>query len=171
MNRQTSIPVRRDQPGATLDPLPAPRGPISSLRAEIDRLFDAFEPARWRDFSLARLPDIGTDLSPAMDFAENGTAYVLRVEVPGIDPSKVEVRLANGTLTVSGEKAEEAEEKGEDYHLSERRWGSFRRTIRLPGDIDRDAVTAECSQGVLTVRLPKSAAAQAAERKIDIKTA
>lgn len=171
MTRHTSIPVRQELPDVTKSPLPAPRGPISSLRAEIDRLFDAFEPARWRDFSLARLPDIGSDLNPAIDFAENGKAYVLRIEIPGIDPAKVEVRLANGNLTVSGEKSEEAEEKGEDYHLSERRWGSFRRSVRLPENIDRDAITAGCSQGVLTVTLPKSAAAQAEERKIDVKTA
>lgn len=170
MTRQTNVPVRQEtQPQQ--ETLPAPRRHIGTLRAELDRLFDAFEPARWMDFPFARLPVADVDLSPAMDLSENGKAYALRIEIPGIDPARIEVKLSNGNISISGEKSSQEQQDGEDFHISERRWGSFRRTVRLPDDVDRDAVEASCSNGVLTVTLPKSAKALAAERKIAIKAA
>ena len=170
MTRQTNVPVRQD-PRPKREEMPAPRRHIDSLRTEIERLFDAFEPARWMDFPFARLPQADDGLSPAMDLSENGKAYALRIEIPGIDPARIEVKLSNGSLSISGEKSSEAQEQGDDFHISERSWGSFRRTVRLPEDVDRDAIEASCSNGVLTVILPKSAKALAAERKIDVKAA
>ena len=168
MPKTTSVPVRQD---AHPEARPATPSRLGGLRDEIDRLFDAFEPRHWFERPFAALSGIAGTLSPAMDLTENGSSYALRMEVPGIDPGRIEVKLSNGTLLVSGEKTEEETEQGEDYHLSERRWGSFRRSLRLPEDVDRDKIEASCANGVLTVKLPKSAAAIAAEKTIDVKAA
>ena len=77
----------------------------------------------------------------------------------------------NGALTISGEKSEEKQEKDANYHLSERRWGSFLRAIRMPENVDLDKIDAQFSQGILTIHLPKSKAAIESERKISVKAA
>jgi len=74
-------------------------------------------------------------------------------------------------LTIKGEKKEEKEEKKKDYYMSERRFGSFERSFRLPDGIDADKISAEFKNGVLSVTLPKSAEAQKNERKITVKAA
>lgn len=170
MTKTTSVPVRRESPQEARSAVPAPWSRLGALRDEIDRLFGGFEPSGWFDRPLAMLgaQDL---LVPAMDLSENGAGYSMRIELPGIEPEKVEVKTANGTLTVSGEKSEETRDDGEDYHISERRWGSFRRSIRLPDDVDRARIEASHANGVLTIKLPKSDAAKAAERKIEVKAA
>lgn len=170
MSKTTSVPVRQDTRPETRDVGLAPWSRLGSLRDEIDRLFSSFEPRQWFDRPLAMLGTADA-IIPAMDLAENGSSYQISMELPGIDPAKVEVKLANGTLTVSGEKVEESKEEGEDYHVSERRWGSFRRTVAIPDHIDRDKIEASHANGVLTIKLPKTAEAKASERTIQIKAA
>ncbi len=85
-----------------------------------------------------------------------------------MDASNVDVKLANGVLTIKGEKKEEKEEKEKDYYLSERRFGSFQRSFQLPEGIDEDKIQANFEKGVLTVKLPKGAEAQKPEKKISI---
>ena len=79
--------------------------------------------------------------------------------------------MANNTLTIRGEKREEKEEKDKDkqYYLSERRYGAFQRSFRIPVGVDLDRIEANFAKGVLTVTLPKGEEAQQAEKKIDIK--
>ncbi|MHC2791871.1 HSP20 family molecular chaperone IbpA [Mesorhizobium jarvisii] len=77
----------------------------------------------------------------------------------------------NHTLTIKGEKQEEKEEKDKDYYLSERRYGSFQRSFQLPDGVDADKIDASFTKGVLTVKLPKTAEAQKAEKKITVKAA
>jgi len=79
------------------------------------------------------------------------------------------VKLSNGTLTISGEKKDERENKEKDYYFSERRYGSFKRAFRLPEGVDTDKIEASFDKGVLTVRLPKTTEARKAEKKIEIK--
>ncbi|MGZ8309448.1 MAG: Hsp20/alpha crystallin family protein, partial [Rhodoplanes sp.] len=88
----------------------------------------------------------------------------------GIDASNIDVKLANGVLTIRGEKKEEKEEKEKDYYLSERRFGSFQRSFELPEGIDEDKIQASFEKGVLTIKLPKGAEAQKPEKKISIGT-
>src|SRR5690606_41318480 len=102
---------------------------------------------------------------------EKEKEYEITAELPGIDEKNVEIKLANGTLTIKGEKKEEKEEKQKDYHLSERRYGSFQRSFPLPEGIDTDKVEATFAKGVLTVKLPKTVEAQKAEKKITVKAA
>ena len=87
-----------------------------------------------------------------------------------MDEKNVEVKFANGMLTIKGEKKEEKEEKKKDYYLSERRYGSFERRFQIPEGVEIDKIEASFKKGLLTVTLPKTAAAQqAAEKKIAIK--
>lgn len=167
MTEKSAVPVQREKGAEPREAQPAAWPRLGSLRDEIERLFDAFEPRLWAG-SLTAQPGA---VVPAMDLVENGKAWVLTLELPGMKPEDIEVRLANGMLSISGEKAEEKKEEGEDYHLSERRWGSFRRAIRLPEGADAAAIEASHANGVLTIRLPKSEKALAAEKKIDVTAA
>jgi len=170
MSKTTSVPVRQDTAPERRAPALMPWSRLGSLRDEIDRMFGSFEPGSWFDPPFV-LTAAKQALMPAMDLTENGSSYAITLELPGIDPAKVEVKLANGTLTVSGEKEEETTDEGEDYHVSERRWGSFRRSVRLPDHVDRDRIEAQFANGVLKIVLPKTAEAKAAEKKIEVKAA
>jgi len=81
------------------------------------------------------------------------------------------VKLANGVLTIKGEKQDEKEEKKKDYYMRERSFGSFERTFQAPDGVDTDRIEASFKKSVLTVTLPKSAEAQKAEKKIAVKAA
>ena len=153
--------------------------PFVNLRREIDRLFDDFAWGSWRLPSPRSLFDVEpfwrSEMSfgkmPAVDFADTDKAYEITAELPGMDEKNVEVKLANGVLTIKGEKKEEKEEKRKDYHLSERRYGSFQRSFTVPDGVDSEKIEATFKNGVLTVTLPKTPEAQKAEKKITIKAA
>ncbi len=173
----TKLPVTTEK-SAT----PAPSeawAPFESLRKEIDRLFDTFHPLRSRlpstlprfDLDLPRLSRGGWPVAPAFDLAEKADGYELSAELPGIDEKNVEIKLANHTLTIKGEKTEEKEEKEKDYHLSERRYGSFQRSFQVPEGVDTDKIEASFAKGILTVKLPKTAEAQKSQKKIAVKAA
>lgn len=117
-----------------------------------------FEPGRF----LAR-----GEWVPALDICERDDALVVRAELPGMQAEDVEVSVQGNTLTISGEKKEEFEDKGKTTYRSERRYGAFRREVLLSADINADKIEATCRDGVLTVTLPKSAAAKS--RKIEVK--
>ena len=171
----TKLPVSKEKSGAA----PARSegwAPFESLRQEIDRLFDDFRPFGWRlpsarfDIDLPKL-GAGWSVSPAFDVAEKDNEYEITAELPGIDEKNVDVKLTNHTLTIKGEKREEKEEKEKDYYLSERRFGSFQRSFRLPEGVDADKVEATFAKGVLTVKLPKTAEAKNAGKKVEVKAA
>jgi HSP20 family protein len=86
-----------------------------------------------------------------------------------MEEKDVEVKLANGILTIRGEKRDEKEEKNKDYYLRERSFGSFERSFQVPEDVEPDRINASFKKGVLTVMLPKSAQAERAEKKIEVK--
>src|SRR5262249_6712975 len=109
--------------------------------------------------------------APAVDVTEREKDYEITAELPGLDEKDIEVKVANGVLTIKGEKKDEKEEKQKDYYLSERRYGSFLRSFQLPEAGDEAKIKGGYAKGALTVRLPKSAKAQEAEKTIPIKTA
>ena len=153
-------------------------GPFDSLRHEIDRLFDDFRPFGWslpsaRSVFEPALSKVGGGwpVAPAIDLAEREKEWELTAELPGLDDKDIEVKVSNQTLTIRGEKKEEREEKEKDYHLSERRYGSFQRSFRLPEGIDENRIGATFAKGVLTVTLPKTTQARTAAKKIDVKPA
>jgi HSP20 family protein len=151
--------------------------PFDRLRIEIDRLFDDFGMGTWRSRFRRGVFDVEPlwrgELSwgkvPAVDIGETETGYEITAELPGIDEKNVEVKYADGTLTIKGEKKDEKEEKKENYHLSERSYGSFQRSFRVPDSVDVDRVDAAFKDGVLIVTLPKTTDAQKKEKRIEIK--
>jgi HSP20 family protein len=139
---------------------------LEPLHREIDRLFETFPTAAWPSFFHER--GAGIVSMPAVDIVEKDNAYEITAELPGIDEKNVDVKYADGMLTIRGEKEESKEEKKKDYHLSERRYGSFHRSFSVPAGTDPDRITASFSKGVLTVTLPKSAEARSKEKKITV---
>jgi HSP20 family protein len=103
---------------------------------------------------------------PAMDLVESGDHFVLRADLPGLDQEDVKIELDDSTLTISGERKAEHEEKEEGYYRLERAFGSFSRTLQLPKGIDPEAVNASFDRGVLEVRIPKPE--QRKPRRIEI---
>jgi len=159
---------------------PKASGGLESLRRQIDRVVQDFERGidSWRPFGQSMFdltPTWPTEMSwgavPAVDVAEKDKEYEVTAELPGMDEKNVEVTVANGVLTIKGEKKEEKEEKKKDYYFSERRFGSFRRSFRVPDGVDADKIEAGFKNGVLTVKLPKGAEAQKQEKKISVKAA
>ena len=152
--------------------------PFGALRGEIDRLFDDFDGGFWGSpfrrpiFDMMPIPRVAAEAaSPAVDVAEKDSEYEITAELPGLDEKDIEVKLANGGLSIRGKKEEAKEEKKKDYVLSERRYGSFERYITLPEDVDTDRIAANFKKGVLTVTLPKTAEAQKQEKKIAVEAA
>ena len=146
-----------------------PRDVFSAMRDEMDRVFERFEHGWPRWPTLFRRE--GAITVPELDVRENTNAIVVEAELPGVDEKDVSVTVANGVLTIKGEKKHEKEEKGENYYLAERSFGSFERSIRLPDTVDDAKVEAKFDKGVLKVTAAKKPEAVKAERKIDIKKA
>jgi HSP20 family protein len=167
-------PVKSEQKAA--DRTPAEWSPLSNLRREFDRMLDEF-PWGWRRPLARSVFDIepfwrgfgGIGAVPAVDIAEKDKDYEITAELPGMDESNIDVKFADGVLTIKGEKKEEKEEKRKDYYLSERRYGSFQRSFPVPESVDANGIEAKFVNGVLTVKLPKSSEAQKNEKKIAIK--
>jgi HSP20 family protein len=174
----TKLPVKTTEAGKAVAPRQAWR-PFENLHREIDRLFDEFDGGIWRapfrrsisDVEPFFQRDIEWPASPAVDVAEKDKAYEITAELPGMAEKDIEVTLANGTLTIKGEKQEEKEEKKKDYYLKERRFGSFERRFGVPEGVDTNKIEASFEKGVLKVTLPKTADAQKAEKKIAVKAA
>jgi HSP20 family protein len=104
---------------------------------------------------------------PDTDVVERENAIQVMCELPGMSREEVELNLENNILTISGEKQETREDqKGETYHLSERRWGRFSRSFVLPREVDQERIEAHFENGVLTVTIPKSERAR--RRRIEI---
>jgi HSP20 family protein len=93
----------------------------------------------------------------------------ITAELPGLEEKDVQINVADGVLTIRGEKKAEKEEKDKDYRLLERTYGSFSRALELPAGVDPDTIKASIAKGVLTVTVPKPA--PAAVKKVEVKTA
>jgi HSP20 family protein len=108
---------------------------------------------------------------PAVDIYEDAQKLALSIEVPGIKPENVDVRVENNTLTVKGERTFSDEQKEENFRRIERRFGSFVRSFTLPQTVDTEQVSAHSENGVLVIELPKKAAAQPKQIKVNVASA
>ncbi len=135
---------------------------LEKMRREMDHLWDYFFEER-----PGRREEVGQWL-PSLDLSETKDEFVVKAEVPGIDPKNIDISLSEGMLTIKGEKKQEKEEKDENYHFVERSYGSFIRSVRLPGQVQEDKVKASYKDGVLKVALPKSEEARKKEIKIKV---
>lgn len=134
--------------------------PLSSLRTEVDHVFDRLSQGL-RQLRGERRP-------PSADASESGKGYEISIELPGMDADDIEVTVRGEVLVVSGEKRDEREEKDRNYYLLERSYGSFRRAFRLPDDADRKRLSAEFSKGVLDIAIPRVAGSEKKVRRIKI---
>jgi HSP20 family molecular chaperone IbpA len=100
--------------------------------------------------------EIGFGPTPAVDIIELDDLYRLTAELPGVIEQNVDVTFSDDTLTLNVQKEEEQEDEGHDHFLSERRYGTFQRSFRVPNGVDADQVTAGPKNGVLIVILPKT---------------
>lgn len=148
--------------------------PLTSLRDQMDRLFDDFftggsmlRPGSLWDSRWAKEFGLPSSM-PSVDVVEEDKELVVTAELPGIDEKDVEVTLDQGILTIRGEKKSESERKEERMTVSERRYGSFQRSLSLPEGIDEDQVSARFDKGVLTVRIARKPEAVRQAKRIPI---
>lgn len=163
-------------------------GPLGALREEINHLFDRFTghaPATagrrealggdelWpgRDpFSLldSAAGSLWRENFGQTDFSETESDYEIQIDLPGLKRDDVSVDYADGVLTVAGERTDEREDERKGYYLSERSHGYFRRSFRVPDNVDQDRISARFSDGVLTIQLPKTEEARQNTRRISV---
>jgi HSP20 family protein len=172
----TKLPIKTDATSVTQPTKAADWQPFDALRNQVDRLFHDFQTGFLQAPFFRPLPDIesfwrrdlGFDVTPAIDIVEKDKAFEVTAELPGLDVKNIDLQLSNGMLTIKGEKHEEKEEKTKDRYVSERRYGSFRRSLQIPGSVDVEKIEASYKSGVLTVTLPKSQEAQKKEKTIPV---
>jgi HSP20 family protein len=123
---------------------------ITRLRREMDRLWEDYFGSGRRG-----LQPLQAEFAPAVDVKETADAVVVKAEVPGMDAKDINISVMGDVLTIKGEKKSEREEKEENYHLVERTYGSFSRSMVLPAAMDLDKIEAKYDKGVLTVTCPK----------------
>lgn len=160
--------IKKAEPSSAARPYVEPFG---SLRAEMDRVFDTFLGRGFGRFSDLPRVAFGGSATPSVDVRESPTEIVVEAELPGLDEKDVSLTLNNGVLTLKGEKKSEREETKNDYHLMERSYGSFQRSLDFGDAIDADKVRAAFEKGVLKVTLPKRPEAVKLEKSIPIEKA
>lgn len=126
---------------------------LSQFRHEVDRLFDRFFEDPFGGLREPPAPLGGW--APSLDVVETDKGVVVKAEVPGVDPKDIDITISGNVLTLSGEKSESTEEKGDSWYHSERRFGMFRRSVQLPSYVDTEKVSAEYVNGELTIRLDR----------------
>ena len=142
----------------------APDRSALDLWREMDKVFDRFfGDMRWPARSIAG------QFIPALDVSENDAEFVIKAELPGIDPEEVDINLTGNLLSIKGEKKDEKEEKGDGFHRMERSYGSFSRSFQLPCEVQEDKIKAHYKNGVLDLRLPKVESAKRKSVKIKVK--
>jgi HSP20 family protein len=135
-------------------------GALAQLHSEVENLFHRFIGEPLEEFGLKTW-------TPRVDVEETDREIFVRVDLPGVEPKDVDISVAEGSLVVKGEKKEEFEDKKKNFHRVERFHGQFYRELPLPPGADAERITASSTKGVITITIPKKAAAQT--KKITIK--
>lgn len=136
------------------------------LQRQMNRMFDDF----FGDFRTPLARATGTAFMPRIDVEEKEKEYILTAELAGVDEKDVDISVADGVLTITGEKKDEREEKDSRCFVTERSYGSFTRSINLGDSVDADKIDATYKNGILTVKLPKVPEQVIEPKKIKIKT-
>jgi len=133
---------------------------VVALQNRVNSLF--------RDFNEGNDPLTTASFVPAVDIYEDAQKVTLKLEVPGMEEKDLDVRVENHTLTVKGERKFEKDEKEENFHRIERRYGSFYRAFTLPSTVDTENVGASYKAGVLKLELKKKPEAQPKQIKVNV---
>jgi HSP20 family protein len=176
MEAATKLPIKTEATPAAAATKAADWQPFEGLRNQVDRLFHDFQTGFLQAPSYRSLLDIepfwrrdfGFNVTPAIDIVEKDKAFEVTAELPGLDAKNIDLQLSGNVLTIKGEKQEEKEEKTKDRYVSERRYGSFRRSLQVPDSVEVDKIEANFKSGILTVTLPKSPEAQKKQKTIPV---
>ena len=147
-------------------PYRSPFSDLALLQNRLNSIFQDLTPGSGESEALTA----GTFVPP-VDVYEDAQKVVLKLEVPGIRQEDLDVRVENQTLVVKGERKMESEEKEENFHRIERRYGSFTRSFTLPQTVDPNSVKAGYDAGVLTISITKKAEAKPKQVKIEVGSA
>lgn len=126
-----------------------PGNGLTTIRREMDRLFDRL----WENDEPGRV--LG-EWAPPLDLSESKDAFVVKMEIPGLDAKDVKISLQDQILTISGERKREEEKKDERFYRMERSHGAFVRSVRLPSQVDEKKVEAVFANGLMTITMPKT---------------
>ena len=129
---------------------------LATLQGGVDDWFDSFFRGLDRPLSF-----FGQRAWPAIDVAEKDEAVLVRAEVPGLKPEEIDISVYGDTLIISGEKKESKEREGDGFYHVESSYGSFRREVALPANVEESKIEAVCKDGVLSITLPKAAQSRA----------
>lgn len=134
----------------------------SSRRSYVDDIFTNFfnEISSWPSSYNDRV------LSPRTDIVENDSDYSLEMELPGVIQDNIDLKIDNNILTIEGKKEQSSEKKDHNYHMQERYYGSFYRSISLPSNIDDEHIEAQVKDGVVSVKIPKKEQSKAKKIKV-----
>ncbi|HEY7520623.1 MAG TPA: Hsp20/alpha crystallin family protein [Methylomirabilota bacterium] len=124
---------------------------MTSLRKEMDRLFDRFLEPVWPE-----MPAALGDWEPKLDVSEEKDTVTVKAELPGVEQKDINISIQEGVLTIKGEKQAEKEEKDKRHHRIERAYGAFYRSITLPSAVDAGKAAASFKDGVITITMPKA---------------
>jgi HSP20 family protein len=138
---------------------------LSQLQERMDRLFR--DNVGYSGGTREEALEQGSFIPP-VDVYEDEHNITLKLEVPGVDQKDLDIRIENNTLTVRGERKLEKEEKQENFHRIERRYGSFVRTFQLPNTVDAEKVNANYDNGVLKITLAKKAEAKPKQIQVNV---
>lgn len=114
-------------------------------------------------------PESGKSLVPSLEIHEDENQFTMSIDVPGIDRKDIDISVTGNTLTIKGERNEETKKKEKGYFYSERRYGSFQRSVQLPSEVESEKILANYKDGVLEVVIPKSEKAKPKQIKVDVK--
>lgn len=166
MNK-TILPLKRR--GMNMPNRRESESPVMAIQNEMNRMFDQFFSDPFTLLPLSSLRNT-TDFLPRIDVSETDQAMQVTAELPGMQEKDIQIALENEVLVISGEKKNDLEEKGKNYHRIERNYGSFQRVIPLVSEVETEKVEAVFKDGVLTITLPKTPAAAKMSHKIEIKS-
>ena len=127
------------------------RDPFETMRMEMRRLADTLDPT----FTLSTPSAFGT-FFPAIDVKDEGSEYLVSVEIPGVDKKDVKLQIDNGIMMIEGHKEHESKEESKNFYRRECSYGSFQRTLNLPLDADEERVSAKFKNGMLDIHIAKS---------------
>ncbi|MGO4175499.1 Hsp20/alpha crystallin family protein [Bosea sp. TAF32] len=146
------------------------RDPIAALQNDINRAFDHFFLPLPLPFSGWPAGLLGSGSGIQVDVAENDKEVKVTAELPGLEQGDIDIRVSEGMLVLSGEKKADREVDEKGYLLRERTFGRIERTVPVPDGIDADQAQASFKSGVLTVTIPKTTEAQAAAKRIPVRS-
>lgn len=144
--------------------LPGRNRELSTIRSEMDQLFDRFFSAR----PFYTGAEVADSITPPVDVEETAEGYVVRADLPGMTEKDVKVSLVGDTLTLRGERKRESETRSGHVHRTERVFGAFERTFTLPVPVRGDRVKASYRNGVLEIQVPKAEEARVREIEVQV---